>query len=255
MSSADSHPVAAGELLDLHIEAARQQFDAAAIEHSARKLREKLSLAPRSRLAAFRWPFLVGAASILFVAISLISFFSPGSDGNALAQAQQWFTSFRTLQLKTAVLAGDTATNALLVWFDESGDTRIESQGTITIVKPREGMIYVLLPDGQNIAQRITSESVVGNSMEFLDVVRKFQGTGDRLAESRVMEGVSAVGYRLASDGWTIVLWVDPADGRPLLVEQEGPDGVAMRSALEFNVPLPANAFDVPDGVQLLDQE
>jgi hypothetical protein len=142
----------------------------------------------------------------------------------------------------------------LLVWLDESGDTRIESQGAITIVKPQEGMIYMLLPNGQNFAQRIPFD-VVDNSMEFIDVIRTYQGTGDRLAESRVMEGVSAVGYKLVSDGWTIVLWVDPADGRPLLVDQEGPGGVAMRSTLKFNVPLPTNAFDVPDGVQLLERE
>lgn len=254
MSSTNSHPVAAGEFLDLHIEAARHQFDAATIERSARKLREKLSMTPRTRRPAFRWPALVGAASILFVAISLISFFSPGRDGNALAQAQQWFTSFRTLQLETSVLTEDADTNVLRVWFDESGNTRIESQDGISIVKPLEGMVYVLRPDGHNLAQRIPFD-VIENPMEFVDVIRKFQGTGDRLAESRVIEGVSAVGYKLVSDGWTIVLWVDPADGRPLLVDQESPDGVAMRSVLHFDVPLPANAFDVPDGVQLLERE
>src|SRR5688572_8484230 len=117
MISNDSLSVAAGELLDLHIEAARHQFDTATIEQSARRLREKLSLVPRTKRPTFRWLSLVGAASILFVAISLISFFSPGRDGSALAQAQQWFTSFRTLQLETSALTDDAATNVILTWF------------------------------------------------------------------------------------------------------------------------------------------
>lgn len=264
LSSTESNRVVADEYLDLHIKAARHQFDAECVEDSARRLREKLSLTRRTRRPSFNsllkrafnqtvgWTSFAGTALILVVAISLASVFFPQGNGAALAQIQQWFTSFRTLQVEATVVEEDTVID-VITWFDETGDTRIESRGTTTIVKPEENMIYFLQPDGQNFAQRITSDmAIVENSTAFLDVIQTFL-EAERLTESQVINGVSAIGYKRESDERTIVLWVDPADNRPLLVESERPDGVTIRSVLNFNVPLPANAFDVPDEVQLIE--
>ncbi|MGW8367654.1 MAG: hypothetical protein ACWGPN_03110, partial [Gammaproteobacteria bacterium] len=236
------------ELLDVHIEAARQQFDAAKVEHAARRFRDELSRAQGRRRGILNWPSLVGAASILLVAISAVSFLIPGNNSTAFAQAQQWLGSFHTLQAETTVVAGD-AVSTVVAWLDESGDTRVESLGATTIIKPEAGMLYTVLPDGEAFAQPITFEGIVGSATEFLDNIRAFRGQADLLAESRVIDGVTAVGYSLEVDASTNVLWVDPADGRPLLVEAQMPGGVTTRTVLSFDVPLPANAFDVPDGI------
>lgn len=264
MSSIKSHCADADELLDQCIEAARQQFNAARIEDSAQRIRERLSLARGTSHPSFSsllkeacqravsWTSLAGASLLLFVAILFASYLLPGSNGTVLAQAQQWLMSFRTLQVETTVRDEDEIMD-VVVWFDETGDTRIESRGTTTIVKPDEDMIYVLGPDGRSFAQRIASDiAVVESSTGFLDIIRSFQEDGDRLAVSRLINGVSAVGYERTTDKGAIVLWVDRSDGRPLLVESERPDGVTMHSVLNFDVSLPLNAFDVPNDVPIL---
>ena len=112
-------------------------------------------------------------------------------------------------------------------------------------------MIYVAPRDGRPFAQRITSERIVGNSMEFLDDIRAFRGQADLLAESRVIDGISAIGYQLKVDATTNVLWVDPIDGRPLLFETQMPDGSTLRTVLRFDLPLPEDAFEIPEDSQL----
>lgn len=196
MSVTKNSDVIADEYLDLHIEAARRQFDTESVEDSARRFREKLSLTRSARHSSFSsllkmvfhravgWTSLAGTALILFLAISFASFFFPEGNGAALAQVQQWFTSFRTLQVEATVVETDTVVD-VLTWFDETGDTRIESPGMTTIVKPEEGMIYVLRPNGRSFAQRIISDmTIVASSTEFLDLIRTFLET-DRLTASR----------------------------------------------------------------------
>jgi outer membrane lipoprotein-sorting protein len=251
MSSIQNPEIAGEGLLDLHIEAARQQFDAAGVEQAARRLRAKLSQARGNDSLLSRFPALVGAVSVVLVTILAVSLLVPGANGTAFAQAQEWLASFHTLEAETTVVAGDSV-STVVAWLDESGDTRIESLGTTTIIKPEEGMIYVLSPDGRSFAQRITSERIVGSSMEFLDDIRAFRGRADMLAGRRMIDGVSAAGYELEVDSTTSVLWVDPTDGRPLLVEARMPDGTTMRTVLRFDLPLPENAFEIPEDSQLL---
>lgn len=252
MSSTGGRHIAGENFLDLHVQAARRQFDTADIHTAARRFREKLPPAPQARHRTFSWPSLVGAASILFVAIAAMSLFIPGDSATAFAQAQQWLGSFRTLRAETTVIAGDAVSN-VVAWLDDSGDTRVESLGATTIIKPATGMIYITLPDGQTFARPIGSASVVGSATEFIDNVRTFQGQADLLAESRTIEGIAAVGYSLEIDGSTNVMWIDPADGRPLLVEAQMPGGQTMRTVLQFDVPLPENAFEIPDGIVLFE--
>jgi hypothetical protein len=207
--SAAATDAATEALLDLHIEAARHQFDAATIEHAARRLRGKLSHSGARRLRRFTWPSLLATASMLFVVISAVSFFLPGENGTAFAQAQQWLASFRTLQAETTVIAGDSVSR-VVAWLDESGDTRVESLGTTTIIKTDADVIYISQPDGRYFAQPITSERIVGSSTEFLDNIRAFRGQADLLPQSREIDGVSAAAYALEIDGAANVLWVDP---------------------------------------------
>ncbi|MGP1609659.1 MAG: hypothetical protein ACTS5G_03050, partial [Burkholderiales bacterium] len=112
---------------------------------------------------------------------------------------------------------------------------------------------YMLRPDGHNFAQPISADmTIVEGSTEFLDLVQTFL-EADRLPETQVIRGVSAIGFKRESDEWSTVLWVDPSDDRPMMVEQENVNGVTIRSVLSFNVELPENAFEVPDDMQLLE--
>jgi hypothetical protein len=252
MNPTGNPAVATEELLDLHIQAARQQFDAATIEPATRRLREKLVQARGGRRRLLWWPALVGAASAALVAIFTVSLFVPGNNGTAFAQAQQWLASFHTLQAEATVTVGDSV-STIATWFDESGDTRIESLGNITIIKPAANMIYILRPDGNNFAQPITSERIVGNATEFIDSILAFRGQASPVKESRVIDGVSAVGYELEVDTGNNVLWIDPLDGRPLLIESQLAGDVTTSTILRFDVPLPENAFEIPDEIQVLE--
>jgi hypothetical protein len=251
MSPSGNRAVVTEELLDLHIEAARQQFDAATIEPAARRLRQKVVRARGGSRRLLRLPALVGTASLVLVAVFTVSLFVPGNDGAAFAQAQQWLSSFRTLRVEATMFHGDSV-STVLTSFDESGDTRVESSDATTIIKPETGMIYILRPDAQNFAQQITSESIVGNSRELLDNIQAFRGQANLLTETRVIEGISAVGYELEGNTGTSVLWVDPLDGKPLLIESQLADGVTTSAILRFDVPLPENSFEIPDEFQLL---
>lgn len=253
MTTIHNEHLGADEFLDLHIEAARQQFSAATVEPFARKLRASLAPTPRARRPSPGWSALVGAAALVVVAVSLIALLLPGGTGSALAQAREWLEQFHTLQVETTIMDEGAVAN-VVVWFDGSGDTRIETSDSVTIIKPDEGMIYMLRSDGQNFAERLGSREVVEDSMAFIDVIRTFKEGARRVTDSRTVGGVAAVGYELTSDRSIVVLWVDPSDGRPLLVETEAPDGRTMRSMLRFDVPLPENAFTVPDDVRLPDQ-
>jgi hypothetical protein len=249
MNSTDSSRLTSEEFLDPYIAAARQQFGSAEIEYAAQRLRERLPREPVDRRAAFSRLSLAGAASILFAAISLAPFLFPGDNGNAFAQAQQWLGSFRTLQIETTVQAGQDTVTSMNIWLDDAGDMRIEAGDVATIVKAEAGMIYILPPDGQPFAQRIPANSVPENSIDWLEDIRAFQGEADLLAESRFIEGISAIGYRLEIGASSFVLWVDPVDNKPLMVESEMPDGATIRSTLSFDMPLPADVFDIPEGV------
>lgn len=245
MNSTDSHT--ADEFLDLSVEAARRQFDDAQIEQAAQRLREKLPRARAGRRNTMRWLTLTAAASIVLAAVTAASLFLPGRPGSAFAQAQQWFSSFSTLHIETTAQVGQENVSQTDLWLNDSGDLRIEAAGVTTIVKADTDTIYILMPDGQTVAQSIPPNAATDDTADWLDEIRYFQGAADLLAESRLIDGITATGYELPVNSTTLVLWVDPFDGRPLLVEAESPGGTSVRHALTFDAPLPAGAFEVPD--------
>lgn len=252
MSSTESHRRGDAKFLDPYIEAARRQFRAGEIEPAAERLRQRLPSAGAGRRAAVQWPLLAAAASVVFAAVTAVLLLLPGQDGSAFAQAQEWFSSYETLRIETTVEMGQETVSRTDLWVDDADNVRIEAGGVATIVRPDTESIYILLPDGRAIMQSIPPDAAAEASTDWLEQVRDFQGQADLLAESRIIEGIDAAGYELTIGMTTFVLWVDPADGRPLQVESETVDGTTMRHALSFDVSLPPRAFDVPDNVQPL---
>jgi hypothetical protein len=247
MSSTDNP--AADNFLDSYVEAARRQFSHTEIEHAAQRLRERLPRENFGRRKAVRWLSLAAAASVVFAAVTAVSFLLPGQTGGAFAQAQQWFSTFSTLRVETTAQVGQETVSQMTFWLNAAGDVRIEAAGATTIIKASTDTIYIVPPDGQAITQGIPANGAANDATGWLDDIRDFQGQAELLAESRLIDGISAVGYAIDVGSTTFALWVDPFDGRPLLVEAKTP-GTSVRHALSFNVPLPAGAFDVPDVVQ-----
>jgi hypothetical protein len=245
MKTTDSHT--ADDFLDLYVAAARQQFDAAEVDRAAESFRQKLPRARGGGRRTMRWLSLV-AASVVFAAVTAVSLFLPGQTGSAFAQAQQWFSTFRTLRIETTAQMGQETVSQVTFWLNATGDLRIEAAGATTIVRTDTDTIYVVLPDGQALAQSIPPEA--GESIDWLEEIRSFQGQADLLDESRLLDDISAIGYGLTAGSTTFEVWVDPFDGRPLLIEAETPAGATVRHVLNFDVPLPVSAFAVPDGVQ-----
>jgi hypothetical protein len=252
MKSADKR--ISDEYLDPYIEAARRQFDDDEIERAAQRLRESLPRAQVRPRAILRWLTLAAAASVVFAAVTAVSLFLPGQNGSAFAQAQQWFSTFRTLHIETTAQIGQETVSRMDFWLNEAGDVRIESGEVTTIIRADTDTVYVEMPDGQVMAESIPPAAVTDESTDWLEEIRSFQGQADLLAQARLIDGISAIGYELTVGLTTLVLWIDPFDGKPLLVEAGNVDGTSVRHALSFDVPLPADAFDVPDIVQPIEQ-
>lgn len=235
------------DFLDDYIENARQQFDGAQIECAAQRLRERLHRTQVGPSTMLKWLSLASAALVLFAVLTLITPLLPLQSTSAFAQVQQWFSSFRTLQVQTVVQVGQIRGPTLDVWLNDVGDARIEANGVVTIVKSETNMSYTLLPNGQAIASAIPAPSDNEDPTEWLTAIRNFQGDAELLEESQVVQGVSASGYRLVVEGGIFVLWVDPSDNKPLHVETQMPGGAIIRNDLYFDVQIPTDMFDVPD--------
>lgn len=243
------------EYLDRFVEAARQQFGGSEIERAAQRFRARLPRGQVRRRARFGWLTLGAAASVVVAAVTVVSVLLPGQNGSAFAQAQQWFSTFRTLHIETTAQIGQEIVSTTDLWLNDAGDVRIEAGGLTTIVRAGADTIYVTMPDGQVMAQSIPPTAVTDETIGWLDQIRGFEGEADLLPETRLIDGVSAIGYAVTMGLTTLELWIDPFDGKPLLVEATTPEGTSIRHALSFDVPLPTNAFDVPDTVQSFEQQ
>ena len=227
-----------------------RRLDDAAVDAAANRLRAHLpplDHPPRRRAAAWR---LAGAALAVATILAIGPWLLPGNGGDAFAQVQQWFATFRTAHVVTTMKQGDNVILAMEIWTDDAGNTRIDMDEVTHIVEPSRGTMHTLLPGRQIMTVQFTPDSDAAEATDWMAELRDFQGQAELLAETRMVAGIAAAGYRLEVDGSRFTLWADPVTNRPLLVEATLPGGVTMDHRLAFDEPLPLDVFTVPSGYQ-----
>ena len=235
--------------LESYIEAART-VDEHELQAASRAFQSELPVVEKHSSVRAGWLRFAGVAAALVLAISLIPLVLPGNPGaTAFAQAQAWFESYRTLHFVMTTQINDQPLTRVEVWTDDEGSTRVDVPPISHIVIPSQSIMHTVLPGGQVVTTDLplsTRAFEVGDGMEWLDELRDFQGMAEIVGESRSIDGIEAMGWRVALPSGTHTLWVDPADNRPMMLDAELESGMTMESVFEFDQPLPDGLFDVP---------
>lgn len=236
-------------LLDDYIEAARE-VDDAALNKAVTDFREGLPVVKPARQKVPAWLRYSGAVAMLVLAVSIVPTFMPKNTGaQAFAQVQAWFEDYQTLQVNINMMMGDMQISEVKVWGQANGATRVEVPPTVTIIDPVNNVMHMLLPEGQVMTRELGIQvaNTQGNEhLEWLEELREFQGVATIVDESRVVDGIDAIGWQLNLDGQSHTLWTDPDDNRPLLMEAELPGGLFMTITFSFNSVFPAELFEAP---------
>lgn len=236
--------------LDDCIDAARTHVDADRLEAATTRFRASLPAPRPVRETGPRWLRLAGATALVALALVLLPSLLPDRfAGGTLAQAQQWFTSYRTMHLVMETRQGGQELSRLEVWTNDSGATRIELGPMLQVLIPGEEM-RTRLPGGEVISVPLpeTNDVLVASAqLAWLDDLRTFRGQAEPLERPRTIGDIRARGWALELAAGRHVLWVDPADQRPLLLEASLPGGLTMESRFVFDAPLSPELFRLPD--------
>lgn len=218
--------------------------------------RFRASLPEQKRSAASRVMRWAGGAVTAALLITLVPQLLPGNGGAAFAQVQSWFENFRTVHATTVTRQGGEEISRIEVWATAEGGMRLETGQSVQILDPSTGTFHTLLPGDRVMSMPIpvNDTSQAGGTMEWVESIREFQGDAERISQSRWIEGHETVGYRLTVEQTTVDLWAIPESGRPVLMELELGGGVTMETRLEFDQPLPEDAFTVPSHFHPIDE-
>ena len=234
--------------LDPFVAAAYAASDTPGLTAAADRFRNALPApaAPRRRFWAVP-RFATLAILITSLAIS-VPMMIPGGSGTAFAQVQQWFTSYRTLDVTTRIASGDAVVVDVRARVDAIGNVRIDQTGVTQIVDAAGGTFTTLLPGDRYMQQPISGVTGGDAGLEWVDKLAAFRGEAVPLAVTRMIENRPATGHRLVIDQVDLVLWSDVTDSRPLLLEGTLPGGLELTTTFDFDVPLSPTLYRIPDG-------
>jgi len=128
----------------------------------------------------------------------------------------------------SAIMIADFASRQILALYPEKKEATLEFFGELPPDGHRAGMIPT-------------------------DLKELLAGKEESLGERRI-NGTKAVGFRVASGGREIKLWIDPETGAPLLIETSYSDNLPIAIAeIRINEDLPDSLFDLslPEGYKL----
>ncbi len=234
-------------LIDDCIEAARTDVADTALASARERFRATLPAPRVARSRPVTWVRWAGATAVLALVVSITPLLLPERlAGNSLALAQQWFERYTTLQLEMVTRQEGRALSRLAVWTDHTGATRVDVPPVSHVIDPANNEMRTVLPGGEVMRQPIAVDSdafALGDHLEWLDELRDFQGLAEVVGQPRSLNGVHALGWSLELAGGHYVLWVDPADNRPLLLEATLPGGLSMETRFTFDEALPEDIF------------
>ncbi|MBP6596241.1 MAG: hypothetical protein KA196_01885 [Arenimonas sp.] len=231
-------PRALAEAVAALPEAPDAAVDAAQLRLTARLARAAPAKGPLAR----RWLAVAASAAAALVLVVALPLVSGRSD--AFAAAQQHLRSFQRLAMDvTQRYNGDIVQTSRTV-VDAKGVLRTDVGTQLSvIVDPPKGRVLTLLhePREAMLVAFAPAPGAPADPLQWLQDVRDFQGQATALAETRIIDGQAARGWRLDVRGNAMELWTD-RDGLPLSLRMQAGAGLQIDYRFEFEP-------DVPEGV------
>ena len=207
----------------------------------------RIAAAPRARRRVGGWLAAGASAAAAVVALILL----PLAPAPAFAAVQEHFQDFRTLRFDmTQEVAGQKGL-VTHVAVTRDGNLRTDiGEDLSVIVNAAQGRVLTLIhPEHVVMETPIGGGRSDGDSMRWLEDIRKFQGVAVRLPQPRTIGGRHAYGWKLRTGNMDIVLWATEA-GLPLEMVMTGEQQMRFDIHFEFDVPLPDAMFStaIPAG-------
>jgi len=198
---------------------------------------------PRSRLRVGGW--LAAAASATAAAV-LVVILLPLTSTPALAfsAVQEHFQEFRTLQFDmTQEVAGQSGlVTRVAVTRDGNLRTDVGTDLSVIVNKSQGRVLTLIHPEHLGLESPIGAGKSDGDSMRWLDDIRKFQGAAERLPEPRTIDGRRAYGWKLRTGNMDITLWATEG-GLPLEMQMTGEQQMRFEFHFVFDARLPDAMF------------
>jgi hypothetical protein len=221
------------------------EVPASAADGANARLAERMShvrpVSPRARRATL-WLGAAGFATLLAAVVLPALLMRPST---AFAQVQQHFRDFSTLTMRLDTKVTDDMTMTTMVRVDKAGNVRVDVDKTLSvIINAERGETVQLLHDAKMASVRALARGEItrDDSLDWLDDLRKFQGTATQLEETREYDGRLTHGYRVKLDAMDITLWAD-ADGMPLAMDLSQGDVATQAFRFTFDAPMAADTF------------
>ena len=218
-----------------------------AVDDAQRRLLARVQAAPRRRVRFGVRTWWMAAAATLAIAVLVVATapMLPGN-GNAFAAVQARFRDFDTLAMTIVQRFDGQPLQTSRTVVDARGVLRTDVGAELSIiVDPVRGRLLTLLHGSREamlapIPKRDdpTTQPTQDDTLSWLEELRTFKGEATPLAETRIIDGHRARGWRLSVQSTTMELWAD-ADGLPLAMRQLGGGGLEIDYRFEFDRPIP----------------
>lgn len=240
-----------------YLSALEESPSAAATEAAQRRLEARLSQTRRFAVIRRPWFGWLAAAATGCLILALVML--PASPGIAFATVQKHLRDFTTLSLTIEQRSQGIEMPIIHVRMNRSGDARMDTGVTSTVVNIGEHRILTLLHDSHMAMQSplpITASTQPVDNLAWLEAIRQFQGKATPLPDKRTIDGRPTTGWALNTEGMRITLWAD-SDGLPRAVDINGAASLSQRMHVAVDDPIDASVFStrVPTDYQLMQPE
>ena len=237
---------------------ARGEPDTPAVQDAQRKLEQVIAgAAPRKRKARVGG-WLAAAASAVVAVMTLMLLPLGPMPAMAFSEVQQHFRDFKTLRFEIEQRMNGDLLVEQQVSVLANGSVRVEvGEDIVVIVNTQEMRVMTLVkPERVAVVTPLDKAGTKEDATDWLDEIRKFQGTAKALPDTRFIRGHRARGWELPLEGGTITLWANQ-EGLPLEMTLDQGVALEMSFRFEFDASLPAELFstEVPAGYTLGTEE
>ncbi len=172
-----------------------------------------------------RWKTLALAASVLFCAglIAILLPYGPGAN-TAFAQILRQIETAQTLTF-TAITHDKGLRHVSHVMLKQPGLMRVESaDGIITTTNFQTGKILAIYPASKKaLAIDLNNRPGFMTPHNFLDELKKVIAANATPLGEKQQAGQTLQGYRVAHDGNSQNIWINPATNSPVQIDIRGP--------------------------------